>query len=187
MAPPADSHRHPARPTGPLALDARHRAHARVEDRIRTGKDTGFGRFPSRVFAINAAWLQLALTGIDLLAWMQALLLDGALAGPNRRSCRHRILHTAARITRGGRQTRLRIAAHWPWAEQLAAFLRLAALPRPITNPTPPACSDTTRRNPEEPGHQRRASGMPRPRHAVPTTPSPYQHPPLSGLAKDGG
>ncbi|GAA2216873.1 hypothetical protein GCM10010429_46590 [Micromonospora olivasterospora] len=34
-------------------LEARHRAHAPVEDRIRTGKDTGFGRFPSRVFAIN--------------------------------------------------------------------------------------------------------------------------------------
>lgn len=27
-------------------LEARHRAHARVEDRIRCGKDTGFGRFP---------------------------------------------------------------------------------------------------------------------------------------------
>ena len=61
-------------------LEARHRAHARVEDRIRTGKDTGFGRFPSRVFAINAAWLELALTGIDLLAWTQHLLLDGELA-----------------------------------------------------------------------------------------------------------
>jgi len=46
-------------------LEARHRGHARVEDRIRTGKDTGFGHFPSRVFAINAAWLQIALTGID--------------------------------------------------------------------------------------------------------------------------
>jgi len=33
--------------TGQLAqLEARHRAHARVEDRIRCGKDTGFGRFP---------------------------------------------------------------------------------------------------------------------------------------------
>ena len=29
-------------------LDARHRAHARVEDRIRTGKDTGIGHLPSR-------------------------------------------------------------------------------------------------------------------------------------------
>ena len=61
-------------------LEARHRAHARVEDRIRTGKDSGFGRFPSRVFAINQAWLELALTGIDLLAWTQTLLLDGELA-----------------------------------------------------------------------------------------------------------
>jgi hypothetical protein len=61
-------------------LEASHRAHARVEDRIRTGKDTGFGRFPSRVFAINQAWLELALTGIDLIAWTQMLLLDGELA-----------------------------------------------------------------------------------------------------------
>ncbi len=52
-------------------LEARHRAHARVKDRIRTGKHTGFGRFPSRIFAINAAWLELALTGIDLIAWTQ--------------------------------------------------------------------------------------------------------------------
>jgi hypothetical protein len=36
-------------------LEVRHRTHARVEDRIRTGKSTGFGRFPSRQFAINAA------------------------------------------------------------------------------------------------------------------------------------
>ena len=37
---------------GPIQyLEVRHRAHARVEDRIRCGKTTGFGRFPSRVFA----------------------------------------------------------------------------------------------------------------------------------------
>src|SRR5690349_5757653 len=44
------------------------------------GKDTGIGRFPSRVFAINQSWLELTLTGIDLLAWTQLLLLDGELA-----------------------------------------------------------------------------------------------------------
>ena len=32
-------------------LEVQHRCHARVEDRIRTGKTTGFGRFPSRQFA----------------------------------------------------------------------------------------------------------------------------------------
>ena len=43
---------------GQLAfLEARHRAHARVEDRIRHAKDTGLGRFPSREFAINQTWL----------------------------------------------------------------------------------------------------------------------------------
>lgn len=42
--------------TGQLAfLDARHRAHARVEDRIRTAKDTGLNHFPSRTFAIDSA------------------------------------------------------------------------------------------------------------------------------------
>jgi hypothetical protein len=57
-------HRHPI---GQHAyLDARHRSHARVEDRIRTGKDTGLGRMPSRQFAINAAWLACALTAIEI-------------------------------------------------------------------------------------------------------------------------
>jgi hypothetical protein len=115
-------------------LEARHRGHARVEDRIRTGKDTGFGRFPSRMFAINTAWLQLALTGIDLLAWTQLLLLDGELAAAEPKKLRYRLLHVAARITRSARRTRLRIAEGWPWAaDLLAAFTRLAALPRPAT------------------------------------------------------
>ena len=115
-------------------LEVRHRAHARVEDRIRTGKDTGFGRFPSRLFAINAAWLELALTGIDLLAWTQHLLLSGALAKAEPKKLRYRLLHVPARITRTARQTRLRLPATWPWATELAAaFNRLAVLPRPVT------------------------------------------------------
>ena len=47
-------------------LDVRHRAHARVEDRIRTAKDTGPGRFPSRSFAINAAWLTVVIHALRL-------------------------------------------------------------------------------------------------------------------------
>ncbi len=119
---------------GPLTwIEARRRAHARVEDRIRTGKDSGFGRFPSREYAINQAWLELALTGIDLTAWMRMLLLDGALALAEPKKLRYRLLHVAARITRSARRTRLNIAENWPWAKQLAtAFERLAALPRPL-------------------------------------------------------
>lgn len=115
-------------------LEVRHRAHARVEDRIRCGKNTGFGRFPSRHFAVNAAWLELSLTAIDLHAWAQTLLLDGELATAEPKKLRYRLLHTAARITRGARRLHLRIAAAWPWRHDLAtAFARLQALPQPVT------------------------------------------------------
>jgi hypothetical protein len=121
-------------PTGQLAwLEARHRAHARVEDRIRCAKDTGLGRFPSRSFAINAVWLQLALTGCDLIAWAQTTLLDGELALCEPKALRYRLLHVAARLTHGQRRTWLRLPEHWPWRHALAAaFTRLAALPRPL-------------------------------------------------------
>ncbi|MFV0131741.1 IS1380 family transposase [Streptomyces sp. HMX87] len=113
-------------------LEVRHRGHATVEDHIRCGKTTGFGRFPSRAFGINAVWLELSLAAIDLLAWTRALLLDGELAAAEPKKLRYRLLHVAARLTRGGRRLRLRISATWPWKNELAtAFHRLAALPRP--------------------------------------------------------
>ena len=115
-------------------LEARHRGHARVEDRIRAGKDTGFGRFPSRQYNINTAWLELALTACDLLAWTQLLCCDGELATAEPKRLRYRLLHVAARLTRTARRTRLRIAASWPWAAAVAAaFTRLAQLPRPAS------------------------------------------------------
>lgn len=115
-------------------LELRHRGHARVEDRIRTGKDSGFGRFPSRQFGINQAWLELALTGIDLLAWTRTLLLDGEHALAEPKKLRYRLLHVAARIAHTARRTYLRVAQHWPWATVLTtAYVRLAALPRPVT------------------------------------------------------
>jgi hypothetical protein len=119
---------------GQLAhLEARHRAHARVEDRIRAAKDTGLGRFPSRHFQINAAWLELTLVAADLIAWTQTTLLTGDLAKAEPKTLRYRLLHVTARITRGQRKLFLRIAEHWPWRTELAAaFARLAALPRPL-------------------------------------------------------
>ncbi len=118
---------------GQLAhLDARHRAHARVEDRIRCAKDTGLGRFPSRSFAINQAWLAVVMLAVDLLAWTQHLLLHGHLAIAEPKTLRYRLLHVAARLTRGQRRCWLRIQRTWPWARDLAAaFARLAALPVP--------------------------------------------------------
>nr|WP_242624113.1 IS1380 family transposase [Micromonospora kangleipakensis] len=68
-------------PAGALQwLEARHRAHARVEDRIRCAKDTGLRRLPSREFPINQAWCASAAIAADLIAWLQILALDGDLA-----------------------------------------------------------------------------------------------------------
>lgn len=122
-------------PVGQLAhLEARHRAHARVEDRIRCAKQTGLNHPPSREFAINQAWLELTLIACDLLAWTQSTLLDGTLAIAEPRLLRYKLLHVAARITRGQRRVFLRIDAGRPWAHALApAFARLQALPLPAT------------------------------------------------------
>jgi hypothetical protein len=119
--------------TGQLQwLEARHRAHARVEDRIRCAKDTGLGRLPSREFAINQAWCTAAAIAADLIAWLQLLAFDGELAKAEPKRLRYRVLHTAARLTRGQRHRWLRIPASWPWAEQITtAFTRIAAIPAP--------------------------------------------------------
>ncbi len=120
---------------GQLAfLEARHRAHARVEDRIRTGKDTGLGHLPSRHEQINAVWTELALIAADLLALAQSMLLtdEPELHRAEPKTLRYRLLHTAARITRGQRKVFLRLAEHWPWTLALAkAFRTLRLIPLP--------------------------------------------------------
>src|SRR5579859_1808669 len=111
-------------------IDAAHRVQARVEDAIRTGKDTGLGHFPSFDFQVNAAWLTAAMIASILLAWLKLLALDGDLATAEPKTLRYRVLHTAARLVRGGRKRHLRIQATWPWAEAItAAWQRIDALP----------------------------------------------------------
>ena len=116
----------------PVALEARHRARARVEDAIRAAKDTGLRNLPFRDFAANAAWLELVLVAQDLMSWAQTLLLEGELARAEPKRLRYRLLHVAGRITRSGRRIRLHLPARWPWAaDLLGAFSRLRALPAP--------------------------------------------------------
>jgi hypothetical protein len=110
-------------------IDATHRVHARVEDRIRTGKNCGIGHFPSHDFQINAAWLSVSLIAATLLSWLRLLALDGQLARAEPKAMR-RILHAAARLVRRGRRRRLQIPASWPWADAiLTAWERISALP----------------------------------------------------------
>jgi hypothetical protein len=66
----------------------------------------------------------------DLVTWAQLI---GFTANPQLArgeidTFRYRVLHVAARITRGARQTRLRIDATWRWATAISqAWQRLRA------------------------------------------------------------
>jgi hypothetical protein len=113
-------------------LEARHRGHARVEDRIRAAKDCGMEKLPFRDYAINAVWLELVLIAQDLIAWTKTLCLDGELAACEPKRLRYRLLHVAGRLAFHARQAILHLNRDWPWAHDLAAaFQRLAALPPP--------------------------------------------------------
>ena len=112
------------------ALELRHRHRARVEDAIRTGKETGMRRMPFAAFAHNEAWLEISLLAQVLLRWAGRLCLDGELSLAEPKRLRQRLLHVAGRLVRSGRRTTLRLPRSWPWAEALvAAFARLRALP----------------------------------------------------------
>ena len=112
-------------------LEQLHRQHAVVEDRIRCGKQTGLQNLPFRGFAANAAWLELALSAQDLLAWTQRLLLTGELARCEPKRLRYRLLHVAGRLTRHARRLRLHLPRGWAWGEALLhAYTRLRALPQ---------------------------------------------------------
>jgi hypothetical protein len=110
-------------------LEARHRGHARVEDRIRCAKDTGLRRLPFPEFENNACWVELVLMAQDLLAFTQGLVLEDELAKAEPKRLRYTMLHTAGRLTTSGRQTTLRLQREWPWAKRLAeAFTLLRSL-----------------------------------------------------------
>lgn len=122
--------------TGQLAfLEARHRAHTRVEDRIRHAKDSGLGRFPSREYAINQVWLLLVQIAADLTAWTRLLALTGhatILAACEPKALRYRFLHVPARLVNGQRRRRSKIPESWPWAAAIVAvFANIAAVPQP--------------------------------------------------------
>jgi hypothetical protein len=110
-------------------LEVRHRAHARVEDAIRVGKDTGMANLPCHSATANAAWLELALTGADLLTWTKALCLkETSLARAEPATLRYRLLHVGALVVDKARRGYLKIDRDWPWAADLVtAFARLRA------------------------------------------------------------
>jgi hypothetical protein len=116
--------------SGNARLEARHRGRARVEDRIRCGKDTGLRSFPFGQFAANQVWLELVLAAQDLLTFFQRLCLEGEARCWEPQTLRHRLLRVAGRVARSGRRVFLRLQHSWRWSSLLAAaFGRLRSLP----------------------------------------------------------
>ena len=72
-----------------------------------------------------------AMTAQILLSWLKLIALDGdRRAEP--KTLRYRVLNAAARLVRGGRRRRWKIAATWPWAQAITrAWRRITALPDP--------------------------------------------------------
>jgi hypothetical protein len=109
-------------------LELRHRQHARVEDRIREAKATGLRNFPCRAWNENNAWLEVVMTATDLVCWTKLICFADVvdLARCEIDTFRYRVLHVAARLTRGARRFHLRIDKTWRWAVQIAeGFHRL--------------------------------------------------------------
>jgi hypothetical protein len=115
--------------------DARHRVHARVEDDVRTTKDTGLGHLPSQSWQVNSAWCAAVTIAIDLIAWLRLYALTGtSLATAEPKTLRYRIFHTPARLVRARRYRWLRLPRTWPWAADLAqAIDTIRRLPLPAT------------------------------------------------------
>jgi hypothetical protein len=112
--------------TDTVYLEALQRGRGRAEKLICNLKDTGLTNLPSADFAINAAWLTVALVAHDLLCWTRLVAVDGDLARAEPKRLRYCLLHTPGQIVRSGRQTRLRLAVNWPWTAQLVdAFDRV--------------------------------------------------------------
>ena len=76
----------------------------------------------------------------DLIAFTQALCLDGELARAEPKRLRYRLLHTARRLAFHARRAVLHLPRRWPWAPELAAAfhrLRLLAAPLPARRAPP--------------------------------------------------
>ena len=101
-------------------LEQLHRRRAAIEDSIRCAKAAGLRNLPFRAYAMNAAWLELVLMGIDLLAGMKRLLLSGTkLAACEPKRLRYRLLHVAGRIVSHARRHEACACPRtWPWGRK---------------------------------------------------------------------
>ncbi|MEO3807352.1 transposase [Nonomuraea sp. B1E8] len=115
-------------------IDAVHRDHAEVEDRVRTNKAMGLRNLPSKTWNVNVGWVLAANLAADLDAWTRLLGLhdDAELARAEPQTLRYCLWHLPARLISHARQRILKISVTWPWKNAfLTCWQRLCALPPP--------------------------------------------------------
>lgn len=112
-----------------VEVEADHRRHAVVEQRIAELKSAGLAHLPSGKFMANAAWLAVAVMAHNL---GRAV---GRLAGADLEkattSTLQRVVFTVpGRLVHSGRRRHLRLPESWPWATAIErALLNIAAIP----------------------------------------------------------
>ena len=105
-------------------LEALHRQHAVVEDRVKTLKATGASYLPFHSFDANAVWFELALIAHDTMIWTQQLTPEDEHRICEPKRLRYRILHVAGHITRHARRDTLHLPADWPRADAILHGVR---------------------------------------------------------------
>jgi hypothetical protein len=117
------------RPGDVLEIEADHRRHAIVEQRIAELKSAGLAHLPSGKFMANAAWLALAVMAHNL---GKAV---GRLAGPDldtatAASLRRKVFTVPGRLVHSARRRHLRLPESWPWATAIEqALAKIHAIP----------------------------------------------------------
>jgi Transposase DDE domain group 1 len=116
----------------PQWIDAVHRCHATVEDRVRTNKAMGLRNLPSKSWTVNRGWVLAANLAADISAWTRLLGLHDQpdLADAEPQTLRYRLLHLPAKLTTHARRRWLSIPDTWPWAQAfILCWHRLTTLP----------------------------------------------------------
>ena len=117
------------RPGDMLEVEADHRRHAVVEQRIAELKSAGLAHLPSGSFMANAAWLALTVIAHNL-ARAVGRLADHDMERATTATLQRRVFTVPGRLVTSGRRRHLRLPASWPWAHAIEqALQRIRAIP----------------------------------------------------------
>jgi hypothetical protein len=96
--------------------EADHRRLAIIEQVAADLKNSAPAHLPTGSFAANSAWLVLAAIAFNLTRAAGALA-AGIHAKATTATLRRQMINIAARVTRSGRRSPLRLPTAWPWAK----------------------------------------------------------------------